>query len=348
MKRKTKNMETQIITFPGHPLQLFRHYYPNSLQGQENGAEKLVEIEPDVHSEIKRPDGVETCTCGLVYLNDESGWVGNFGHRHHQTGELQPVARIKDEYTSPKGVASVTTSYRCEYCGSDEISDSHFFSSKGPGSRRKNIHTCVTEDFPLSRWELEDGRRRFRYEKFFFTPTPNSIYFETLGNVSVIVDSTGARLSGTGTHFEEAMYELLSNRSMLISEAKERLLEISEELSAKRVFDPWRVSDSRHNWIYRRNLNTMDGSYGFVKFSNEEVKHLSYETFWPWADQNYDFETETSHFRTVQFKMTKDYFIVYSDKIALPVAQVPVLGFEYLNTEEHNLKVIHGVNCWCH
>jgi len=341
-------METQIISFENHPLQLFRHYYPNSLQGQENGAEKLVEIEPDVHSKIKRADGIETCTCGLVYLDDESYSMSDFGHRHHKTGELQPVARIEDEYTSTKGVTAVTTSYRCEHCRSNEIGNPQFFSSKGPGSRRKNIHNCVSEDFPLSRWEFEYGRGLFSHKTFFFTPTPNSMYFETLGNVSVIVDSTGARFGGTGTHVKEAMYELLSNRAMLISESGERLIEISGTLSASQVFDPWRVSDTRHNWFYHPDLNSTDGSFGYVKFSNEEVKHLSYETFWPWSDQNSDFEPVTSHFRTVQFQMTQDHFIVYSKKIALPLAQVPVLGFEHLHTESYKVNVVHGINCWCH
>jgi hypothetical protein len=174
------------------------------------------------------------------------------------------------------------------------------------------------------------------------------MYFETLGNVSVIVDATGARVSGTGTHFAEAMYELLANRSMLISEAKERLIEISEEVSASEVFGPWRLADSRPNWIYRPSLNSYDGTEGFVKFSDEKVKHLSYETFWPWADENSDFVPETHRFRTVQFQMTQDYFIVYSDKIALPIAQVPVIGLEHLKVDPNKTVVLHGINCWCH
>jgi hypothetical protein len=319
-------MEIQKITFPNHPMEIFRHYYPNSLQGQENGAEKLVDIEPDVHSKVTRPDGVETCTCGLVYLHEDSHWMGNFGHRDHQTGELQPVARIRDEYTSPKGVSSVTTSYRCEYCGSDEIGDRNFFSIKEPGSRRKNIHSCETDDFPLARWEFMEAGHNFYRKRFFFTPTPNSLYFETLGNVSVVVDSSGARLSGTGTHFKEAMLELLTNRSMLISEDSKRMQEIASEIYPKDVLNAWRVSDTRPNWIWHSGPRSEDGSRGYIKFSGEEVQHLSNKSKWIWADPEPDLAHETSTFKTIQFKMTKDHFIVYDDKLALPVAQVPVLG----------------------
>jgi hypothetical protein len=318
-------MEIQKITYPNHPMEIFRHYYPNSLRGQENGAEKFLDIEPDVHSKITRPDGIETCTCGLVYMNEESGWMSNYGHRHHETGELQPVARIRDEYVNKQGHASITTSYRCEYCGEDGIGGVNFFSVRGPGSRRKNIHICPTDDFPQARWEFNQGRARFSRNELFFTPTPNSMYFDTLGNVSVIVDSSGARLSGTGTHFEEAMRQLLSNQSMLISEASERLLEIAGIFEAGEVFDPWRVADLQSNWIYRINPGSPNGPYGFVRFSSEEVRHLSYSTSWPWANPNPEFVEETLRFKTVKFQMTKDNFVVYSDRIALPVAQVPVV-----------------------
>lgn len=320
-------MEIQKVTFPNHPLELFRHYYPNSLQGQENSAEKLLEIESDVHSKITRPDGIETCTCGLVYVHDDSHWMGHYGHRNHQTGELQPVARIKDEYTSPKGVTSVTTSYRCEYCGADEIGDRNFFSVKGPGSRRKNIHSCVTDDFPMSRCEFQEARHYFYWKHFFFTPTPNSLYFETLGNVSVIVEPSGARLSGTGTHFQEAMLELLTNRSMLISVESKRMQEIADKIYPGDVFNQWRVSDNRPNWIWQSNPGSTEGPHGYIKFSSEEVQHLGYKTDWPWANPDPDFIQETFTFKTVQFKMTKDHFIVYGDKIALPLFQVPAIVF---------------------
>jgi hypothetical protein len=323
-------MEIQKVTFPNHPMQIFRHYYPNSLQGQENGAEKLVDIEPDVHSKITRPDGIDTCTCGLVYVQEDSHWMGHYGHRNHQTGELQPVARIKDEYTSPKGVTSVTISYRCEYCGSDEIGDRNFFSVKEPGSRRKNIHSCATDDFPLSRFEFEEARNYFHYRfpnSFFFTPTPNSLYFQTLGNVSVSVDSTGARLSGTGTHFREAMLELLTNRSMLMSVKSKRLQEIADKIYPSEVFNSWRVSDNRPNWLWHSRPGYEYASNGYIKFSSEEVHHTDLvEPNWASWDVLFESAHEALNFKTVQSKMTKDHFIVYGDKIALPLAQVPVIG----------------------
>jgi hypothetical protein len=112
---------------------------------------------------------------------------------------------------------------------------------------------------------------------------------------------------------------------MLISEASERLLEIAGKFEAGEVFDPWRVADSRTNWIYRTNPGSPNGPYGFVRFSSEEVRHLSYSTSWPWANPNPEFVEETLRFKTVKFQMTKDHFVVYSDRIALPVAQVPVV-----------------------
>lgn len=343
-KEIIQHMETKKITFPNYPMELFRYYYPNSLQGQENSAENLIDIEVDVHTKITREGGIETCTCGLVFVNDSSGWREHYGHRNHKTGELQPVARVKAEYVSHRGVASVTTSYRCEHCGSNEISDPGFFSVKGPGSRRKNIHSCALDDLILAREEFQDARSYFHKRRFFFSPTPNSYYFETLGNVSVIVDSSGARLSGTGTHFQQAMLELLSNQSMLISESQERLEEISKSFSLGEVFDPWRVSDTRTNWLYRSNPGFINGPYGYIRFSSEEVKNLSCETL-TWSDSNFNlnfFYDDTFTHKTVMFQMTKNHFIVYGDKLALPVAQVPVIGlgnspdFVYLDSFVHN------------
>jgi hypothetical protein len=318
-------MEIKKITFPNYPMELFRYYYPNSLQGQENSAEKLHNIEADVHTNITREDGIETCSCGLVFVDEASSWTGYYGHRNHQTGELQPVARVKDEYVSHRGVASVTTSYRCEHCGSNEIGDPGFFSLKGPGSRRKNIHSCVTDDFNLARAEFYEAGHYFRRTRFFFAPTPNSLYFETLGNVSIIVDPTGARLSGTGTHFKEAMLELLSNRTMLISEERERMFEIAKKFSVGEVLDPWRVSDNRPNWLWQSRPEHANGPHGYIKFSSEVVQHLGYKTD-AWSKPNPEYVKKNLTFKTVQFQMTREHFVVYGDKIALPLAQVPVIG----------------------
>jgi hypothetical protein len=313
-------MEIKKITFPNHPMELFRYYYPNSLQGQENSAENLMELSPDVHTKVRREDGTETCSCGLVYASEWLGWDSHYGHRHHQTGELQPVARVKDEYFySDATSGGETTSYRCEYCGADEVGDLNFFSSKTSGSKINNVHNCVTDDFPLARQEFLEGLRLFQFQQFFFTPTPNSKYLSSIGNVSLIADPSGLRVNATGENYRETLLKLLENRALLISLPMSEIWELSAMHAG--AHKPWKVSDTRENWYYRKDPNNSSPD-GFISISPLEVSDLSFSKDNVWGDPDFVEEKITG----VKCKMTKDYFVVYGNRNAIPVAQVPVLG----------------------
>jgi hypothetical protein len=114
---------------------------------------------------------------------------------------------------------------------------------------------------------------------------------------------------------------------MLMSVESKRLQEIADKIYPGEVYNSWRVSDNRPNWLWQSRPGYEYSSHGYIKFSSEEVSHTDLvEPNWASWDVLFESAHEALNFKTVQSKMTKDHFIVYGDKIALPLAQVPVIG----------------------
>lgn len=298
-------MDIKTFIDPATNFEIIKYYWPESLNGQANAAERTSDQLSDIHYRFDREDGTKTCSCGLVYWDsnlplNSNPWglsIDDFGHRNRQTGELEPLHK-----TAVRKLESPTEHiYVCEWCGKTSMQDGFF----GEG----NAHECELESLPESRdiWitaRLDVQRKKILIQLFDQHPEhPDLGYFD------IKLGLEGAMVSSHSPDFRTSLLKLLGEGQLLLSEEVRKWGDEVSDWPTDYVNPTeveldvfWQTERINQKLYSLDNLN----DFGYFKFSNShfEIKSL------------------------VRYTMTKDTFTINAARSNVPIMRMPVIGLE--------------------
>ena len=296
-------MDIQTFIHPATNFEIMKYYWPQSLSGQVNSAAGPFGQISDIHYRFDREDGTKTCSCGLVYWDsnlplDSNPWglsIDDFGHRNHQTGELEPchMSAVR-KFESP-----TEHIFECEWCGTTSMHEGFFDES--------NYHQCELENLPESRFiwitaSLDVQGKMFSLQ--LFDQHPENLDF---GFLEIKLGLEGAIISSSSPNFRVALLKRLIGGQILLSEEvrkgsgeasgwpSEYVNPIEEELD---VF--WETERQEHNQYSLENLD----DFGYFKFSDSKFERNS----------------------LVRYTMTKETFTINAPRSNVPLMRMPVIG----------------------
>jgi hypothetical protein len=296
-------MDIQTFRNSATNFEIIKYYWPESLSGQANSATGHFKHLPDLHYMFTRENGTRTCSCGLVYWGpslplDSNPWglsMDEFGHRNHQTGELEPYHK-----SAVRKLQSPTEHiFECEWCGTTSMQDGFFDES--------NDHKCELGNLPDSRliWitaSLDVQRKKFSLP--LFDQHPERL---DLGLLDIKLGLEGATISSSSPDFRASLNKMLADGQLLISE---ELHKGSDELSdwPSEYVNPtqaeielfWETEQKNKN---RYLLSNME-DFGYFKFSNATFGSNS----------------------LVRYTMTKEAFTINAARSNMPIMRMPVIG----------------------
>jgi hypothetical protein len=298
-------MDIQTFIHPTTKIEIIKYYWPESLSGQANSAAGPFDQMLDIHYTVNRENGTKTCSCGLVYWDsnlplDSNPWglsIDDFGHRNHQTGELEPVHK-----TAVKKLESPTEHiYVCEWCGTTSMQEGFFDES--------NYHPCELENLPESRFiwitaSLDVQRKKFSIQLFDQHPEQPD-----RGFLDIKLSVEGATISSSSPDFRATLTKTLADGQLLLSEEvrkwcdevsdwpSEYVNPTEEELD---VF--WEIERKNQK---RYSLDNLE-DFGYYKFSNVKSESKS----------------------LVRYTMTKDTFTINAERSNMPLMRMPVIGLK--------------------
>ena len=207
-------MDTNIIKYPHSELQIFRHYYPDSLIGQANGIDPALQPEPDVHMDFTRVDGLKSCSCGLIYTDSP---FHRYGHRNHQTGLPEPLFK----YLSPdvyrrRGYEDLYDDYanntwiNCERC-SMSLLHSQYVSN---GSS----HDCWMEPFEQAHCSMENSKRMIIDQSLHFKFELEGPFSKEVVHVTLTPTLDGLKIAPADPKHKETLLTVLKTKTIVFSE----------------------------------------------------------------------------------------------------------------------------------
>lgn len=298
-------MDLQTFIHPTTNFEIIKYYWPESLSGQANSAAGPFDQMSDIHYRLNREDGTKTCSCGLVYWDSDlplssNPWglsIDDFGHRNHQTGELEPLHKT----TVRKHESPTENIYVCEWCSRTSIQNG-FFEECGN-------HKCELANFPESRniWitaRLDVQRKRYLIQLF-----DQHLEDLDLGFLDIKLGIEGAMISSSSPDFRTALMKLMSDGQLLLSEEVRKWCDEvpdwpsdyvnpkEEELDV--FWQTERINQKRYL------LDNLD-DFGYYKFSNAKLDSKD----------------------LVRFTMTKDTFTINAARSNMPLMRMPVIGLK--------------------
>ena len=296
-------MDIKTFIHPTTNFEIIKYYWPESLSGQANSAAGPFEQMSDIHCRFNRKNGTKTCSCGLVYWDSNLPLTSNpwglsnddFGHRNHQTGELEPLQKT----ALRKFELPTEHIYVCEWCGTTSMQDGFFEESSN--------HKCELENLPESRdiWitaALDVQRKKFSFRLF-----DQHLEGQDLGFLDIKLGVQGAMVSSSSPDFRTALMKLLGDGQLLLSEEvrkggdevsdwpSEYVNPTEEELD---VF--WKTERENRKRYFLDNLE----DFGYYKFSNAKFESKS----------------------LVRYTMTKDIFTIHAARCNMPLMRMPVIN----------------------
>jgi len=298
-------MDIQIFRHPATNFEIIKYYWPESLSGQANSAAGPSNQMSGIHYKFEREDGRKTCSCGLVYWGSDlplssNPWglsIDDFGHRNHQTGELEVY------YKSGVRKAESPTEYifECDWCGTTSMQDGFFDESHN--------HKCELENLPESRFIWTVARLEIQNKKFrirIFDENPENLDF---GFLDLKLALEGATASSSSPDFQTALKKMLADGQLLLSE---EVREGSGELSdwPSEYVNPTDEELGLHWEAERQNkkryfLDNGEDS-GYFKFSNAAIESDG----------------------LVRYTMTREAFTINAARSNMPLMRMPVIGLE--------------------
>jgi hypothetical protein len=296
-------MDIKTFIHPTTNFEIIKYYWPESLSGQANSAAGPFEQMSDIHYRFNREDGTKTCSCGLVYWDSNLPLTSNpwglsnddFGHRNHQTGELEPLQKT----ALRKFELPTEHIYVCEWCGTTSMQEGFFDES--------NYHQCESENLPESRFiwiiaSLDVQRKKFSIQLIDQHPEQPD-----LGFLDIKLGIEGAMISSGSPDFRTALLELMGDGQLLLSEEmrkggdevsdwpSEYVNPTEQELN---VF--WETEKEKQNRYWLDNVE----DFGYFKFSDA------------------GFESKS----LVRYTMTKDIFTINAARSNMPLMRMPVIN----------------------
>jgi hypothetical protein len=221
--------------------------------------------------------------------------MDDFGHRNHQTGELEPYHK-----SAVRKLESPTEHiFECEWCGTTSMQDGFFDES--------NDHKCELANLPDSRsiWitaSLDVQRKKFSLQ--LFDQHPERL---DLGFLDIKLGLEGATISSSNPDFRASLTEMLADSQLLLSE---ELRKGSDELSdwPSEYVNPteaelelfWETEQKNKS---RYLLSNME-DFGYFKFSNATFESNS----------------------LVRYSMTKEAFTINAARSNMPIMRLPIIG----------------------
>jgi len=203
-------MDTNIIKYPHSELEIFRYYYPDSLIGQANGIDPKIQPELDVHMNLTRENGSETCSCGLVYLDSP---YQRYGHRNHRTGLPEQVFKFLTAEGYRSGEDADYSQHiwvNCERCAMS-IKYSDFLS-------KKNSHDCWMESFEQAHCSMENAKRMIIDQTLHFKLEPIGKHSDEVVYVSLTPTLDGLKISTADPTHLETLLAFLESKTIVFSE----------------------------------------------------------------------------------------------------------------------------------
>jgi hypothetical protein len=221
--------------------------------------------------------------------------MDDFGHRNHQTGELEPYHK-----SAVRKLESATGHiFECEWCGTTSMQDGFFDES--------NDHKCELANLPDSRsiWitaSLDVQRKKFSLQ--LFDQHPERL---DLGFLDIKLGLEGATISYSNPDFRASLNEMLADSQLLLSE---ELRKGSDELSdwPGEYLNPteaelelfWETEQKNKS----RYLLSNSEDFGYFKFSNATFESNS----------------------LVRYTMTKEAFTINAARSNMPIMRMPIIG----------------------
>jgi len=298
-------MDIKTFIHPTTNFEIIKYYWTESLSDQANSAAGPFEQMSDIHYRFNRKNGTKTCSCGLVYWGSNLPLTSNpwglsnddFGHRNHQTGELEPYHK-----SAVRKLKSPTEHiFECEWCGTTSMQDGFFDES--------NDHKCELDSLPESRniWitaRLDVQRKKFSIQ--LFDQHPDQL---DLGYLDIKLSVEGATISSSSPDFRATLTKMLADGQLLLSEEVRKWCdEVSDWPSeyvnpTEQEFNVfWETEKEIQNRYWLDNVE----DFGYFKFSD------------------YGFESNS----LVRYTMTKETFTINAPRSNVPIMRMPVIGLE--------------------
>ena len=298
-------MDIKTFMHPTTNFKIMKYYWPESLSGQANSAAGPFDQMSDIHFRIDREDGTKTCSCGLVYWDSElplssNPWglsIDDFGHRNHQTGELEPLHKtaVSKLESPPEHI------YVCEWCGTTSMLDGFFEESSN--------HKCELENLLESRFIWITAGLDVKRKKFSIQLFDQHLEDLDLGFLDIKLGIEGAMISSSSPDFRTALLKLMSDGQLLLSEEVRKWGdEVSDwpneyvnptEAELDVFWQTERINQKRYS------LDNQE-DFGYYKFSNAKFESKS----------------------LVRYTMTKDTFTINAARSYMPLMRMPVIGLK--------------------
>ena len=298
-------MDIKTFMHPTTNFEIIKYYWPESLTGQANSAAGPFDQIFDIHYTVHRENGTKTCSCGLVYWDSglplsPNPWglsIDDFGHRNHQTGELEPLYK-----TSVRKLESpAELIFECEWCGTSSMHDGFFDES--------NDHKCEVENLPESRLIWTVARLEIQQKKFVILLFDEHLEHLNLGFLEIKLGLEGAMISSSSPDFRAALSTLLGDRQLLLSEEVRKNIGDFSDWPSEYVnstdveLDVYWETERKNQKHY--SLDNLE-DFGYFKFSDSTV--------------------ETNGL--VRYSMTKETFTINAPRSNVPLMRMLVIGLE--------------------
>ena len=207
-------MQKEIIKYPNSKLEISRHYYPDSLIGQINGIDPSIRSDQDLHMDITRENGVESCSCGLVYVDSP---YAIYGHRNHRTGLPEPMFKFlsPDIYVrrdNPEIFDDFSSEIwaNCELCA--------FSSPLSSIATKGKSHDCWVKPFEQAHCSFENAKRMIVDQTVHFNLQHPELGGNDPVHVTLMPSLEGVKIWTANLEHARHIDALLKSKSLVFSE----------------------------------------------------------------------------------------------------------------------------------
>jgi len=296
-------MDTQIIKYPHSQLEIFRHYYPDSLIGQSNGIDPKLQPEPDVHMDFTREDGIESCSCGLIYLDSP---YQAYGHRNHRTGLPEPLFKfLSPDVYRRRGYKGLFEGYpngtwvNCERCAMS-VKHSDYVSN---GS----THDCWMEPFEQAHCSIENSKRMIIDHSYHFKLDMDGEFSGEEVYVTLTPTLDGLKISPADPRHLKLLFDILEKSTIVFSE---------EELLDYMFLTP---SPAAQQALEKNQADRINFLLGSETNSSYRVSYGGREGFLRVIEAGSELPIAT------RFSLSKEYFSRHCLSSGVTVQRIPVI-----------------------
>jgi len=296
-------MDTHIIKYPQSELEIFRYYYPDSLIGQTNGIDPQIQPEPDVHMDFTREDGIETCSCGLIYMDSP---YQAYGHRNHRTGLPEPLFKfLSPDVYRRRGYEGLFEGYpnntwvKCERCAMS-VEYSNYVAN---GS----AHDCWMEPFEQAHCSMDNSKRMIIDQSYHFKLGLDEEFSGEKVYLTLTPTLDGLKISTADQTHRKFLFEMLEKKTIALSE---------EELLNHLSLTP---SPAMQQAFAKNEADRINFLLGSATNSNYRVSYGGGEGYLRLVEAGSALPIAT------RFSLSKEYFSRHCISSGVTVLRIPVI-----------------------